>query len=345
MLLKGPAAQRALTAPEPVVRLYVLGGPDEAASRELIDGFAKAMGPEAERVDLAQRMVRDIPSCLGDEVGAFSLFGGQRWVLVTLSSGSGDEWLEAATHVLNTATTGNPAIIAGGGMTAKSKLIKLAEGHPAAVAIVSYLPDEKDRARLAATIAEPFGLLLSSEVARAMADATGGDRGLMAREAEKLALFVDAPTSGQARRIEIDDWRAIGADTPEEDVGAAVNLILDGRVQGLPALFEELSALGTSEVRLVRVLTTRALLLTRARARMDSQRLSADAAVGEERGLFWKEKDAVKRQLGRWNAAALVRLVERLHGLERALKAPDNAGMLLLRNELLQIARVAASAR
>ncbi|MGL4312840.1 MAG: DNA polymerase III subunit delta, partial [Sphingomonas sp.] len=80
MLVKGPAAERALTAPDPETRLYVLGGPDEAASRALIDQFAKAMGPEAERIDLAQRQIRDTPSCLADEVGAFGLFGGKRWV-------------------------------------------------------------------------------------------------------------------------------------------------------------------------------------------------------------------------------------------------------------------------
>lgn len=345
MLLKGQAAQRALGAPDPAIRLYVLAGPDEAASRELVSAFARAMGPEAERVDLSQRQIRDLPSCLADEVGAYGLFGGRRWILVTLSSGSGDEWVEAATQLLGSPTAGNPVIMVGGGMTAKAKLVKLAEGHAAAAAVISYLPDEKDRARLASDIAETHGLTLSRDVARAMAEATGGDRGLMAREAEKLALYINAPGGGTAARVELDQWLAIGADTPEEDIGAAVNLVLDGRVQALPALFEELVALGTSEIRLVRQLATRALLLARLRARMDGERASAKALVDGERGLFWKERDAVQRQLGRWTAPALARLIDRLYALERALKAPDNAGMLLLRNELLHIARVAAAAR
>lgn len=345
MLLKDAAAQRALAAPAPEMRLFVLGGPDEAASRELTSAFAAAMGPDAERIDLAQRQIRDMPSCLADEVGAFGLFGGRRWVLVTLTSGAGDEWLDAAQHVLDAATTGNPVLIVGGGMTAKAKLVKLAESHPAAVAVISYLPDEKHRAQLAASIAEPLGLRLSRDVARALADATGGDRGLMAREAEKLALFLDADGAAAPVPVEMDHWLAIGADTPEEDVGAAVNLILEGRAQALPALFTELAALGTSEIRLVRALAMRAVLLARLRARIDSERVSAKAAVDGERGLFWKEKDAVQRQLGKWNAAALARLIDRLHRVERALKAPDNVGMLLLRDELLHIVRVAAAAR
>lgn len=346
MLLKGHAAQQALARPDSTIRLYVLGGPDDAASRELIAMFAKAMGPDAERVDLAQRQIREMPSCLADEVGAFGLFGGRRWILVTLTSGSGDEWVEAAAHVLSAQNAGNPAIIVGSGMTAKSKLVKLAESHEHAATVISYLPDERDRARLAASVAEAHGLTLSSAVARALAEATGGDRGLMAREAEKLALFLEAPTgSGALTRVEIDHWHAVGADTPEEDIGAAVNLLLDGKVDALPTLFAELSAMGTSDIRLVRALATRAILLARLRARMDHQRISAKAAVDGERGLFWKEKDAVQRQLGRWTAPALARLIDRLHALERSLKAPGNAGALLLRNDMMLIARAAAQQR
>jgi DNA polymerase III subunit delta len=344
MLLKPAAASSALARPDPAIRLYVLAGPDEAGSRALVDSFAQAMGADAERVDLSQRSIRDNPAALGDETAAFGLFGGKRWVLVTLSSGSGDEWLSAAEAVLDAELSGNPAIIIGGGMTAKSKLVKLAEKHPAAIATVSYLPEGAEAERVAVAIAEPLGLTLSRDVARALVAATGGDRGLMAREAEKLALFLDA-AAGQARRAEQSDWLAIGADTPEEDVGAAVNIVLEGRVADLPALFAELVALGTSEIRLVRALAIRALLLARLRGRIDGERMSAAAAIEGERSIFWKEKPAVQRQLSRWSAAALARLIDRLHTLERALKAPDNAGILLLRDELLWISRAAAKAR
>jgi DNA polymerase III subunit delta len=344
MLLKGAAAMRALAQPDPAIRLYVLAGPDEAGSRALADNFAKAMGPEAERVELSQRSIRDNPACLGDETAAFGLFGGKRWILVMLHAGSGDEWVSAAEAVLDADIAGNPAIIIGGGMTAKSKLVKLAEKHAAAVAILSYLPEGAEAERIASALAEPFGLTLSRDVARAMVDATGGDRGLMTREAEKLALYLGAEP-GQARRAEQQDWLAIGADTPEEDVGAAVNLVLEGRVGHLPDLFAELTALGTSEIRLVRAIAIRALLLARLRGRVDGERMSAAAVVEADKSIFWKEKAAVQRQLTRWTAASLARLVERSHALERALKAPDNAGMLLLRNELLWISRAAATAR
>ncbi len=344
MLFKGAAAVAALARPDPAILLYVLAGPDEAASRAMVDNFAKAMGPDAERVDLSSRAIKEVPSCLADEVAAFGLFGGQRWVLATLPSGGGDEWVGAATAILAMPAGGNPAIIAGGGMTAKSKLVKLAAEHQAAVAVVSYLPVGAEAERIAVATAAPLGLTLSRDVARAVVNATGGDRALMAREAEKLALYLDADPT-RPRRAEQDDWQAIGADTPEEDVGAAVNLILDGRTGELPALFTELAALGTSEIRLVRALGIRALLLARLRGRVEDERMSAHAAVENERGLFYKEKGAVERQLGRWTAPALARLIDRLHALERALKAPDNQGMLLLRNELLWIARAASAAR
>jgi DNA polymerase-3 subunit delta len=344
MLLKGAAASTALAQPDPAVRLYVLAGPDEAGSRALADQFARAMGSEAERIDLGQRSIRDNPAILGDEVAAFGLFGGKRWILVTLASGSGDEWLSAVEAVLDAPAAGNPAIIIGSGMTAKAKLVKLAEKHVSAIAVISYLPDGQAAERIASALAETEGMTLSREVGRALVAATGGDRALIAREVEKLALYLDAAPD-RPRRAEQQDWLAIGADTPEEDVGAAINLVLEGKVAALPALFAELAALGTSEIRLVRALATRALLLARLRGEIDGAGKNARTLVDADRSIFWKERDAVARQLGRWSAPALVRLVDRLHALERALKAPDNPGMLLLRNELLWISRAAAQAR
>jgi DNA polymerase III subunit delta len=344
MLLKGAAAARALAQPDGSIRLYVLAGPDEAGSRALSDAFSKAMGASAERVDLHPRDIKETPSRLADEVAAFSLFGDRRWIYVHQPSGGGDEWCAGATAILATESPGNPVVISGSGMTARSKLVQLAQGHGAAVAIISYLPEGAEADRLAAQIAEAQGVTMAREAARALADATGGDRALMAREAEKLALYLDA-SPDQPRRADLSDWLAIGADTPEEDVGAAVNKVLGGRIADLPGLFAELAAMGTSEIRLVRALTTRALLLARLRTRVDRDRMSSAAVVEADKSVFWKERGAVQQQVERWSAVALARLIDRLYALERGLKAPDNPGMLLLRNELLWISRAAAGAR
>ena len=344
MLLKGAAAARALARPDPSIRLYVLGGPDEAGSQALVASLAAAMGPEAERIDLASADIKREPSRLVDEAAAMGLFGGARWIHVALMQGGGDEWVTAATDLLAAPVAGNPVVISGGGITNKGKLLRAVEKHPAAVAVISYLPEGADAERLASSIASPLGLELNRETAREIAAACSGDRALMARELEKLALYCDA-TPDKPVHADLSQWRAIGADMAEEDIGEAVNLVLDGKVAALPTLFAELAALGTSEIRLVRAIATRAQVLARLRVLVE-QGLSP-AAVVEQQGkaIFWKDKATVTRQLGKWNAAALSTLIERLHRLERDLKMPDNAGALLLREALLHIARQAAATR
>ena len=232
-------------------------------------------------------------------------------------------------------------MIIGGSLTARSKLVKLAEKHDMAIAVISYPPDARDADRLVSTIAAPLGLRPDRDVARAIFDATGGDRGLIAREVEKLALYCDADPA--AAPADLDDWQAIGADLPEQDVGSAVNTVLGGKLGELPALFATLEATGTSAIPLLRALARRALQLAELRVAVESGRSVGQAIEAAGKSIFWKEKDLIAGQLARWDAPRLARLIDRLHGLERDLKSPDNPGTILLRAGLLDIARVAAS--
>jgi DNA polymerase III subunit delta len=343
MQLKGAAAARALAQPDPAIRLYVLGGPDESGSRAMMADFAKAMGADADRVDFTPARLKEDPALLSDEAAAIGLFGGRRWISVTLFSGGGDDVLAACEALLDAPAAGNAAIVVGAGITGKSKLAKLAEKHPAAMLAISYPPEGQDAARIADAIAAPLGLKLGRGVASAVIDATGGDRGLIAREIEKLALYCDADPAAPAT-AELDHWHAIGADLPEEDLGEAVNIILGGQLGALPALFATLEATGSADIRLLRALVRRAIELLQLRVHVDGGRAPGQVIESHGRGIFWKEKSHVTRQLGLWDASKVARLIERLHGLERELKTSDNAGTLLLRAGLLDITRVAASA-
>lgn len=343
MLLKPAAAAAALARPDPAIRLYVLGGEDESGSRAMQADLAKAMGADAERIDFTPAKLKEDPAALADEAASMSLFGGRRWISITIFSGGGDELVPAVENLLAAPAAGNPAVVIGGSLTARSKLVKLAEKHDAAIAVISYPPDARDADRLVAAIAAPLGLKPDREVARAIFDATSGDRGLIAREVEKLALYCDADPAGAPKSADLGDWQAIGADLPEEDVGVAVNIVLGGKLGELPALFATLEATGTSAIPLLRALSRRALQLAELRVGVEGGRSAGQVVEAAGKAIFWKEKDMIAAQLARWDPPRLARLIERLHGLERDLKAPDNAGTILLRAGLLDIARVAAS--
>ena len=344
MLIKRGEAARAMARPDPSIRLFILGGPDESGSRALLASFAAGLGPEAEAVDLPPGRLRDDPALLADEAASISLFGGRRWIRINVLQGSGDDVVTAAETLLNASVAGNPAVVTGSGITNRSKLFRLAETHPLAGAILSYLPEGAEADRLADQLASRHGLTLAREVARAIAEACGGDRGLMEQEIGKLALYLDADPD-RPQRASPDDWQAIGAELREEDVSGAINVVLGGQVADLPATLALLEAMGTSDIRLVRGLATRTLLLARLRVAVEAGQSPRQVVDAQGKAIFFKEKADITRQLGLWDVPAIADLISRLHGLERQLKAPKSAGMLLLRAALTDIARRAAAAR
>lgn len=344
MQAKGAAAAQALSRPDPAIRLYVLGGPDEAGSRALAASLGKAMGDDAERIDIAASTLREDPAVLADEAAAIGMFGGRRWVLVTLMSGGGDEAVAAATALLEAPAAGNPVVIVGAGITAKSKLAKLAAPHPAAMLVISWLPDARDAGRLATELAASLGLDLDPKVAQAVAQACNADRGLIEREVEKLALYCDADP-GARKRAGAEAWAAIGAGMSDGDTGPLIDAVLSGQCRRLPALFAAMEADGNGDIRLLRAFARRTIDLAALRVHVEEGSSPARVIESHGRGIFWKEKDAVTRQLGLWSADALAWLASELLRIERTMKGDGGNAMLLLRSGLLDIARRAAAAQ
>jgi len=344
MLLKGASLERALTRPDPATRVFILGGPDESGSRALLARFSAAFGSDAECIDMSPARLREDPALLADEAAALGLFGERRWILVTLGSSNGDELTTALETLLAAPAAGNPVVVIGGSITNRSKISKLTEKHALAVLAISWPLNGKDAEALAVDLAGREGLRLGREAARAIVDATGGDRGLMAQEITKLALYRDAEP-GQSIAADLDDWLAIGADLAEEDVSATVNILFDGKVSALPGLFAELEATGSADISLLRAIGRRALLLADLRGHVDAGETPQRVMATYGKAIFWKESDAVKRQLERWDSRRIGSVLDRLFRLERALKAPENAGALLIRAGLTDITRVGASLR
>lgn len=125
--------ERALDAPgqgaSADIRFYLLYGPDEAGSQSLAKRLERAMGPQAERVDLDGATLKDDPARLADEAASFSMFGDKRWIRV---SGMGEESVPALTALLEAEAAGNPVIAVAGALKATSKLVKLALEHKGA---------------------------------------------------------------------------------------------------------------------------------------------------------------------------------------------------------------------
>lgn len=329
--------EKALKSPG-ATRLFLLHGPDEAGSQALARRVGAALGAEAERISLSGAELKGDPARLADEAASLSMFGGRSWVLV---SPAGEEVVEAAAALLAAPAGGNPVVLIAGALKPTSKLLKLAIADPQAIAFASYLPDARDLARLAGELARARGLTIEQDVAQLLAEASGGNRAVIEQELEKLALYLDAAPGGRAP-VDRDAIAAVGAALDEGDAGQLIDHLFSGNGRGAEAELGRLRSEGVEGINLIRAALRRALLLARLRSAVDSRQRPADVVASQGKSLFWKEKDAVERQLGSWDSATLARCLSRLTAAEREVKRSGGLGAVAAEAELLALARQGA---
>ena len=332
--------EAALAAPGDT-RFFLLHGPDDSGSRALVKALAAAMGPGAERIDFSGAELKGDPARLADEAAAISMFGDRRWILV---EPAGDELAEALEALLASPAAGNPVVAVAGGLKPASKLLKLALAAPGALAFASYLPDARDAGRLALEMARGEGLILRPDVAHRIAEACGGNRALIGQELAKFALYAGASPEAPLP-IDHDVVDALGADSDEGDLSRLVDSAAGGDAPALAAELARLRAEGQEGITLLRAMLRRMALLARLRAEVEQGNSVGAVMASAGKSLFWKEKDAIAMQLGRWRSALIAKAMSRLLEAERQVKAAGGVGPLAADEELLAICRQAARLR
>lgn len=325
--------RQALARPSADIRLYLLHGPDEAGASELARVLAKAMGRDAERIDLDSATLKSDPARLTDEAAAMSLFGGPRHIRI---ASVGDEGLAAFTALLEAESAGNPVVAIAPTVKTTAKIVKLALDSPRAMAFGCYAPTAADAERLAATIGGEMGLRLAAGVAARLVEAAAADRSVMLRELEKLALYLDAAPD-RPREVDHGAMDAIGADLGEVEMGDAVEAVVEGRVGDLGGELALLDEGGASPIPWLRALARRLIALAEMRADVDAGE-PVDAVMKRHR-VFFRDEARTARALRRWTPAMLARALVRIRTAERAVMAPGNAGAVLAEAEATVIAQ------
>jgi len=332
---------RALDSADARFRFFLLYGPDEAGSIALSRRLERAMGADAERIDLDAATLKADPSRLADEAASISLFGGKRWIRI---QPAGDEILAAVEGLLNADVAGNPVVAIAGALRPTSGLVKLALASKAALAHQSYEPKLKDILQIADALAREAGLRLSRDVSRALVTACNNDRSIMAQEIEKLALYLDAAPDRPTEATEAD-FAAISAENVEGEFSKVVDGVMGGHPDRAAAELGRLAQSGSSAIPILRSLFKRATLLMSLRREVETGRDPADVVEARGKAIFWKEKPAITDQAGRWTSARLATLADRILQTERALKASGSAGEILAEAELITISRAATRRR
>jgi DNA polymerase-3 subunit delta len=333
--------RRALDSADPAIRFYLLYGPDEAGSRALAERLGAAVGADAERVDLTSAAVKADPARLADEAASISLFGGRRWIRLDPAT---DDAVEAVQALLEAPAAGNPVAAIGGALRKDSKLVKLVQASNAALSQLSYVPEGRNAAALVVEVGRDLGLQIQNDVAMRIASACNGDRALISRELEKMALYADAAPD-RPRPLEHEALDALGAAMEEGDLSKLSNAVFSGQLQQADAELARLASEGIEDIPVIRALSRRALQLAQLRGQM-AEGESIDRVMDTAgKAIFWKEKDVIRAELQRWTPDALATALGRLAEAERQVKAPGYPGSALVEEEVMAIARFAARRR
>lgn len=326
----------ALDAPSPDIRLYLLHGPDQSGAAELAVRLGRAMGPDAERIDLDGATLKSDPARLADEAASLSLFGGARFIRV---SGVAEESADAFATLIEAERAGNPVVAIAPTVKSNGKIVKLALASHRAMAFACYVPDGANADRLVAAIAREHGLRTTGETASRLASATGGDRAVITREIEKIALFLDAAPD---RPREIDDatLAEIGADLGEAEMNRAIEAAIGGRAGEVGRELALLAEAGVSPIPVLRALVRR--LMSLADMRADVERGASAAEVVERHRVFFREKPATMKALNSWTPDKLTRAVDRVRQAERNLMSATSAGTILAETAMVAVARFAS---
>jgi DNA polymerase III subunit delta len=332
---------RALDAPPDHIRLFLIYGPDEAGARALTKRLERAMGAGAERIDLDNATLKTDPARLADEAASISLFGDKRWIRI---APAGDECLTAIQALLEAATAGNPVIALSSATKPTAALVKATIDHPAAMVHAVYVPDEKQAIPLAIGIARELGIRLPPESARAIAQACGNDRAIMAQELEKIALYLDAAPD-RPKEAGTDVIDTIGAESNEGELGHLIDAVMEGRGAALSSELARLAQHGLEGIPILRAMAKRAQLLLALRIDIDKGASPQAAVDARGKAIFWKERNAIIRQVSHWDTARLTTVIERTLETERALKSSGSLGPILAEDALLTFTRVASRLR
>lgn len=328
------AARRQLA---PGLRLVLLYGPDLAASRDLADGiaaqFANAADPLAV-TQLAGAALTGDPGALAAAASEVSMFGSGSLVRV---DDAGEDVLSAVEALLMLPAGCNPVLMTAGALKKGSKLVAAVERAPAGLAYVSYAPDARGSAAVVGELAAEFGLQPSTAAARALAESSGGDRGILRRELEKLALYLDASPES-AVPLDADTVATLSASYDDSDLGALVEAVAGRQPMLADRQLTQLATQGIPGITLLRTVARRFWLLLELRQLVDGGSSASSAVEAARPPVFWKDKPVVAAQLGDWRTPALRGMLARLLSTERAIKASGTAGDVLAAQLLLSVA-------
>lgn len=328
--VKAGDVDRAVTQRRPDVALLLFYGPDAGRATERAKAAAHAaVSDPADPFQLIRMdgdTLADQPTRLVEEASTFGMFGGRRAIWVRPTSRN---IVSAVVACLDVALVDTLVVVEAGDLAKGSPLRVACEASPRALALPCYGDEDRDVTVVIGEALRRHGLAIDADARELLAESLGGDRLATRGELEKLALYVHGRSS-----ITVDDVEAVISDVSGPSIDAAIDAAFLGDRKELEQALAQLARSGTAPGTVVALAIRHAIALLGATARLQSGQ-DVDGTLRTWRGLHFRRKQAVIRQMKAWSpervATALGRLqAASLAGRQSAALADAAAAQALL---------------
>lgn len=319
-----------LKKPADGLRGILLFGPDEGHVRESVKALTRHyLGEGYDPLNLTELTgdhLKEDPARLADELNALSLLGGDRLVWLRDPSATQSKLIKELL------IEGNPEamlLVSAGELQTSSALRQLFEKEKTLASLAFYRDEGR---QLSGVIQERFRELqiqAEPDVIPLMMRLLGNDRAVTLSEIDKIDLFL-----GDERRLSAQHVTLLLGDNSELTLDDLCQAVAGGQPQNIPPLLSRLTHSGTQPIGVYRILYNHFLKLQQLQG-MVASGASVDEALKRLR-IFYKQQDAMRAQLQRWNGAALLRALEALLQGEKELKTSRSSAAEILCAGLLQ---------
>jgi len=331
--VKAADAEALIRRPDPRFAVILVYGPDlglvNERARTVAERAVDDPSDPFQLIRLDGDVIASDPGRLADEAGTMGLFGSRRAIWVKPTSRNIAPSVEA---VLTMPLQDTLVVVEAGDLGRSAPLRTLCERSPKAAALPCYADSDRDVGTVLDETLKAAGLAMSREARQAAVAYLGGDRLATRGELAKLVLYAHG-----RNEITVDDVDAVLSDVSGLAMDAVVDAAFSGDAGRLEGDFRRLAAEGVAPSLVLGAALRHALTLLSVRLEIESGR-PASAALEGWKGLHFRRKPLVERQLGRFSAAALKDAIGALQAsLLETRRMPDLSSAIASR-ALLKIA-------
>ena len=332
--VKASDVDRVLRRIPPDINVLLFYGPDAGRVSERARQAAEAAVSDPsdpfQLIKLDGDDVADRPGRLFEEMSTFGLFGERRVVWVRPSSRN---LAAAAGLCLAEPLSGVLVVIEAGDLARTAPVRVTCEQSRLALALPCYEDQAREVGSAIDEMLQDSRCQIEADARNLLIENLGGDRLATRSELAKLALFC----RGQ-QIITVQEVEAVVSDVSSLSIDALLDAAFSGDVGAMDDAWSQHLVHGTNVGAILTGASRHTLSLLACRTRVEEGD-DLDGSISSWRGLHFRRKPSVQRQVERWSVQALKNVTRMLSGATAQSRQIGPLATALTAASLLRIAR------